>query len=212
MEQKEILEKIEEMFKDQKSSGFVTHLLHSYLPVNKVKTVTEKPKGKRPMTCAITGQKLISFDEIREIMMSSISNWDTFKKSLLLDMDKEGNITQKHPEVSEEIKDDQKSKLKDRVLAYTGEDTTTMLSKDSVECLLIWFQGKILSGDGKINWIAKKIQLNKALKPLKGSKDNETKKQIKKAHKIVNKPSKTTLGDLTALQQLKEKLEKQEKD
>jgi len=212
MEQKEIIKKIEQLFNDEKSSNFVTHLLHAYLPLDKVKTATEKPKGKRPMKCAITGQKLISLDEIGKIMISQMDNWDNFKKSLMLTLDENDNVTQKHPEASEKITEDHKKQMNGRVLGYTGEDTTTFLSEDAVKCLLMWVHDKILSGNGKINWIVKKIQLNKSLKPLKGSSDKETKKQIKKAHKIVNKPSKTTLGDLDALQNLKKKLEEQEEN
>jgi hypothetical protein len=212
MEQKEILEKIEELFTNQKSSGFLTHLLHAYLPLDKVKTVAEKPKGKKPMRCAITGQRLISMDEVGKIMISQMDDWDNFKKSLLLTLDANDKVTQKHPEASKKITEDQKKQLNGRVLGYTGEDTNTFLSEEAVKCLIMWVQDKIFSGNGKINWIMKKINLNKTLKPLKDSKDKETKKQIKKAHKIVNKPSKTTLGDLDALQELKKKLEDQEKN
>jgi len=206
MEQKEILEKIEDLWKDQKSSGFLTHVLHSYLPLHKVKTVTEKPKGKRPMLCAITGIKLISLDEVGKLMLDQLDDMDAFKKSLLLTLDTEGNAIPKHPELN-----NPKEKLKGRVLGFTGEETNTYLSKEAAKCLLIWVQDKILSGDGKINWIVKKMQLNKVLKPLKDSKDKETKKQIKTAHKIVNKPAKTSFGDLQTLQDLKKKLEDQEK-
>lgn len=212
MEQKEILEKIEELFTNQKSSGFLTHLLHAYLPLDKVKAVTEKPKGKKPMRCAITGQKLISMDEIGKIMISQMDDWENFKKSLMLSLDSDDKLTPKHPEAKEKITADQQKKLNGRVLGYTGQETNTYLSEEAVKCLLMWVQDKILSGNGKINWIVKKINLNKVTKPLKESADKETKKLIKKAHKVINKPSKTTLGDLDALQELKKKLEEQEKN
>lgn len=211
MEQQEILEKIENLFNDQKSSGFVTHLLHAYLPLDKVKTVIEKPTGKKPMKCAITGVKLISLDEAGKIMLDQFEDVDNFKKSLMLTLNDNGEAISKHPEAVEKIKEDQKKKLDGRIIGYTGEDTTTFLSKEAIDALLMWVTDKIASGNGKVNWIIKKVQLNKVLKPLKNVEDVETKKQIKKAHKIVNKPSKTTLGDLSALQDLKKKLEKQSK-
>lgn len=199
MENQELFKKIEDLFTNQKSSKFLTHLMHSYLPTSKVNVVLDKPSSKHQHKCAITGVKLVSYNEAATIFQNQMNDLEAFKQSLIIKLDSDGNtITGESPF---------KEKLNGRILGYTGEETNTYLCKEAIEALLNWTMSKMLKGDKKINFIVKKLNLNN--NSPKSSKPKTSKpKSYNKIPKQPIKSSSTTLGDFQALKDLKAKMEK----
>lgn len=189
---KKIHEKLDKMYQDQKSKNFVLHLIRAYMPLNKVSKVFMKPEKLSKFKCALTGTKLISIDEIFEIM-----NSEEYHESFIDDL--------KYNTGLQEKPDDYKPTLlklsKGRLMGFQGRDTTTYLCQEAAQCLYDWVSNKIIQGDGKINWTLRQMQedhFNKA--------NPFSKKKPKNKPRNQNKRAKTSLGDIDALKKLKEKL------
>jgi hypothetical protein len=199
---KKIHEKLEKMYKDNNSKNFVLHLIRSYLPIDKTSKVFMKPENIKKFKCSLTGSKLISIDEIFTIMKSEEYN-DNFIQDL-----KYNTGLQERPADYQPIL----LKLSNgRIMGFQGQDTTTYLCQEAVQCLFDWVTNKLLMGDGKINWTIRQMKADAFISNFNGPKfeDPETKKQVDRIKKVVKNPkkAKTTLGDLDVLKALKAKLE-----
>lgn len=181
MTEKEILEKLEKMHNDPKSAGFMTHLLYSYFPVSKAKNVIGTIDNKK-FKCSITNVKLTSLEDLIDS--------ETLNKSLMINTD----LSPKHPEASKEIVSNIQKITDNNNAAITGLNTDTFLSVIAFKTLINWVSKKILSGDVKFNKLIEKIN-----NPVKN-------KNVPKRN--INVSKKTTLGDLSVLQELKKKFNK----
>lgn len=184
-----IKKKIDELYADNKSKGFLNHLIKTYLPVNKVVKVFEKPNEGR-LVCVLTGQKLITVEEILAAVHS-----DEFKQSLNNDLKAsiEGKI---EPTAMTKA-------MNGKVLALTGEKTTTFISYLGAQALYEWVTDKIFAGDAHIKWL---------INSMRNESDPNKGKFQKKTQAEANgyrKPA-TTFGDLGILKDLKNQLEKEE--
>jgi hypothetical protein len=204
--QDEIVKKIEEIYTSKNKEGkptgknFITHLLRAYFPVGKAQRVLDVPA--KPMKCAITGQKLFAVGEI----WNAMQNPDFFKdmtKSMIIHLDPE----------AEKVESPLVKVAKGRVLAITGEKTDTYLCQESYQALYNWYVDKILRDDKHIAWVMKdmrnKVIINSVRERLPEAEDQ---KKIDRLEKIAQRPKRATmsLGDLSALQELQEKLKQQE--
>ncbi len=200
--QDSIILKIEEIYQSKNKEGqetgkkFISHLLRSYFPIGKCQKVIDIPE--KPMKCAITGEKLFAFGEIWNAMQDK----EYFKKMMLVSLNPE-----------EKRENPFKDVANGRVLGLTGLKTDTYLCQDAYQALYNWFANKILSGDSHINWIMtderKKSDISKIREILPEAEDQ---KKIDRAVQILKRPKRATmsLGDMSVLQELQEKLKLQE--
>lgn len=197
--------KIEQLYENEKARGFVNHLIHAYLPVNKITKVWEFEKNK-PHKCSICGHELIDIETVFERVQKSKDFASEFVDQIRKDI--EGKPT----------------KFEDRfmvkhvthgaVMAWTGEKTDTMVCQSCVQELLNMVQMGLLMGDKNITYQVNKMQRSQMFgsfisSPSLNSDEIKVVEKIEK--KIENNPQhKATFGDLEILQKLKEKMEKED--
>lgn len=177
-----IKKKIDALYADPKSKGFLNHLIKAYVPADKLQNVTIKPKDAK-LVCVLTNDKLISVAEISAALLKN--NPD------LISID----------QVSEKDIDDAR---KGKASALTGDKTNTFISQEAADALYEWITEKLLTGDSHIKWL-----INSMRNP---NKPNGTfKKNLNGPSNGYRKPA-TTLGDLDSLQKLKAQFEAEEKN
>lgn len=208
MSNKMIVEKIEEIYTSKDKNGnqtgknFISHLVRSYFPTNKV----EKAVSGKKMRCAITGRPLFSLSDI-EKAVNSDEFMNEFKKEILYTLNPENN--NKGPEHPI------KKFVNGKQLGITGNKTNTFLSVEAYEELTSWVFDKIVKGDKHLEWVVRDMgnkELIKYLNSILPKPEKKEEKKFKKAshpriYTTQTAVSKSTLGDLSALQELKKKLE-----
>jgi hypothetical protein len=197
---KKIHEKLEKMYNDGKSKNFVLHLIRSYLPVDKTTKVFTKPENMKKFKCSLTSASLISIDEIFQIIQS-----DEYNENFIQDLKFNTGLQEKPADYQPTL-----IKLsKGKIMGFQGQDTTTYLCQEAVQCLFDWVTSKILTGDGKINWTIRQMKTDAFTSKFDKFEDSETKKQVDRIKQITKNPKKamTNLGDFEVLKSLKSKLE-----
>lgn len=198
---------VEKLYNDEKSRGFVNHLIHSYLPVNKVTKVWDFTDKKIKHTCSICGHELIDLTTVMTRMSNSKEFMSDFTKQLRNDINgiktpKEEHFIIKHV-------------THGAIQAFTGKGTTTYLCQDCVKELLDFVSTGLLMGDKNIVY-----QINKMRRTSMFNHFNENpalneheKKTVKEIQSNVEKNKKhtATFGDLEVLQNLKKKMEQNNK-
>jgi hypothetical protein len=213
MSNQQIIEKIEEIYTSKDKNGnqtgknFISHLVRSYMPTSKVEKSTTSA-GKK-MRCAITGRKLFSLSDV-ENTINSDEFMSDFQKNILYTLNPENNNKgQDHPI---------KKFVNGKQLGITGNKTNTFLCIEAYEELTNWVFDKIVKGDKHLEWVVRDmgnkqlIQHLNDLLPKPEKKDNkkfnkDNKKAAPRIYTTQTAASKSTLGDLSALQELKKKLE-----
>lgn len=180
----------------QKNKTFFSHLIKAYLPVNNLTVAVAKPKRKdKKAKCVFTKKELVTLDQAKsgvdiEAMRVKM---DEFAKSF--DSEK-GCFTSSTP---------MKQLFNGNVLAIQGKDTETYMSQESFATFITWVMAKIAEGDKHIKW---------TISQMKGTKfhpgiiisDKKPEKKQKPVHAYSTGSSTTTLGDLSELQKLRDKL------
>lgn len=199
--------KIHLLYDETKSRGFVNHLIQAYLPVYKVTKVwtfeDKRPKHK----CSICNADLIDLNTVIDRMQKSEEFMGDFVKQLQNDVNgiktpKEDHFMIKHV-------------THGAIMAFTGEKTTTYLCQDCVKQLLEFVQTMILMGDNNINYQVNKMRRTAMFNtftenPTLDEHEKETVKEIQK-NVEKNKKHTATFGDLEVLQNLKKKMEENDK-
>jgi len=207
MEKNKIIDKIEEMYNlrdengKQKNKAFFSHLMKSYLPNKSVKVALEKPKDKKVnVRCVFTKKRLTTVDK-------AVNNAPTedFRRKInefvgTFDNDK-ACFTSITP---------MKQIFGDKGVALQGNETKTYMSQESYLAFLQWVMkkyktgGKEGKGDGHIKWIVNGMAKD-GLHPLITVKARKPKSK-KKPRMYSTGDNTATLGDLSALQKLKDKM------
>jgi hypothetical protein len=192
MSDEEIYKKIEEIYKDEKGKGFITHLLRSFLPINRSTFMLLKDEKKK-MRCSITNISLISKDEIIKFQ---IENHEQIFKNMsdrLLGKTTENVVV---------------DNFKGKMLAVQCEKSERLLCLPAVQQLLNFASNELLKDNKHISFI------------IRDERSKETGVQVSSRKPVytVNKPEQrpiikatTKLGDLESLQNLKNKLESEGK-
>lgn len=198
--QQEMIKKLDELYSNDKSKNFVLHMVRAYLPLTKASKVFIKPEKLGKFKCAITGVKLISIDEIFQLMKG-----EEYQESLMDDLKYNAGLALEGKELPEDYVNPLVKLANGRMIGFQGEETSTYLCQEAIYALFEWVSIKILNGDGKINWTVNKMK-NSGLPNLKkkGVLD-KPKTSVPKPKRAVN-----TLGDFGVLGQLKDKLTEQE--
>jgi len=222
--EEEIYKKIEEIYGQEKGKNFITHLLRSFLPINRSKFMFELNKDKK-MICAITGSKLICR---AEVMKFQLDNVDVILKNFsdrLLQKTTENVVI---------------NNFKGKFMAIECESSNRLLTLTAVEQLFNFSATELLKGNKHIEFILRDEQ-KKEMAKTKTETDSEhysewnkikqfpttdeikpKKFNLKTPEKFKNtekpkfeKPKEkelvSTFGDLAALQNLKKKLEEEGK-
>ncbi len=198
--------KIEELYENEKSRGFVNHLIHAYLPLYKVTKVWVFEDKKPVHKCSICGQNLIDIETVFQRVAKSKEFAGEFVDQLRKDLDGKP--------VKYEDRFMVKHITQGAVMAWTGEKTTTHLCQQCVQDLLNMVQTGIIMGDKNINYQVNKMRRNTFFESFTSSPSlNPT--EIKVVENIQEKVEKApqhkaTFGDLEVLQQLKKKMEDEE--
>lgn len=196
MTENEINKRLDEMYRAEKSKKFLTHLIKSYFPTNKVEKVFDKPVGK--FRCAITNTPLISVNEAYEIATTK-----EYFDSMM------SHIKSGFSENQKEIEHPSVEAFGNRKIGVTSKDTDTFISIPIYPIFYNWLAKKVLSGDKNINGIINSMKSNMFPNKEKSEnkKGNDTAKK-EDAIKPKEKIKKPTFGDLDVLKELKVKMEK----
>lgn len=200
MTDEQVYQKIEEMYRTDKGKRFVSHLIHSFFPVDKTWYAFEEiPKNSK---CCITRTPLISKMQAIQLHQEAIPEIMKHMKEMFK-VDKDGKpSTEEHPLAK---------KLKGRVLAVVCDGSDKMMTAQAYGQLYNFIANKLLMGDGNINFILKRKQAKQMVKHLQDKNIVTNDKEAHVVKKRIEKPKTTTLGDLQILQDLKTKMKAAEK-
>ena len=199
---------IEKLYAEPKAKGFVNHLIGAYLPVSKPTKLWSWKPGVRHQ-CNICSKKLISVDEVLNGM---IQQDEKLRAEFMPFLQKQIN----GEEVKVEDHPMYKHVTQGRVLGWQGKETDTVLCLDCIHDLLGMVQNGLLMGDKNITWRVNKLRREEVFDVFKNHErtDPEEKKMVEDIEKRVERsPNKkiTTFGDLKVLQDLKAKMEQDDK-
>jgi hypothetical protein len=187
-------EKLDKLYADKKARNFINHLIRSYLPMNKVYKIMEKPDGKPAnFKCALSNQPLVSINELLERLNSEETKQDFMNniKNLFKEGDERYSIAE--------------SLLGRQSLGVQGKNTDTYMSYEAFQSFYDWVVTKMLMGDKHINWVLGKVNRSKFNERAENIENPELQAKLEKLN-TVNQAT-FTLGDLGALQALKNKMD-----
>lgn len=196
---------IEKLYENPKSKNFVNHLIRAYLPIDKSSKVWEfEDKKENGHKCNVCGHDLIDLSTIMVRMQTSEGFMNDTIRDLRLRVNgesiaREDNAMYKHI-------------THGAIMAWTGEKTTTHLCLGCIEDLLHMVENGILCGDKNLIWIINQMRRDTVFSAFKESPafNDEEKKKIDDIKKQADK-KKMTFADLDVLQQLKAKMEAEQK-
>jgi len=195
MSREDINKKLDELFEDKKARSFFNHLVKSYVPNTKVDKVFIKPKSG--FKCVLTNDKLISVNEILEDVKTEEFRDDVFKYL----------HTMLNPEI--EVEAPIKKLMAGRQIAIQGEKTDTFMSMECYTYFYDWVIGKFLKGDKHISWLMGDVNRKKFMKRAMKSNDPDVQNFVKAQEKEeMGNRATYSLGDMSVLQALKDKMEK----
>jgi len=203
VKEKSLIDKIDEMYHrldengKRKNKAFFSHLIRSYTPFRSVDVVSSNPDPKDKkirLMCVFSRKKLASVEGLKKGNSS-----DAFAKNLdafINSFDKDKGCFTSTTSMDQ--------LLKGRIIALQGRDTKTYMSPEAYMTFLNWVMAKYLSKDKDIVFLVNKLA-NKKFHPTITVKPKK-----KKMYSTDNK--KSTLGDLGALQELRDKFKDEEGD
>lgn len=213
-----IYKKIESIYATEGGKKFITHLLYSFFPTSKSDFMWDDPTDGRPMKCCITDIPLMSKSGAMQLSM------DTMPESIKYISDK-----LKWEQENEDCFDEEGKRIPckefktplpehpmikaaaGRVLGVECKDSKKLLCQNAYQQLLNFYQNKILCGDNHINYIAKQSRLKESINYMKEKEIIRTPEEEKVVRKNVETPKKVTFGDMIQLQELKKRMEENEK-
>lgn len=195
---------IEKLYSEEKSKGFVNHLIHSYLPVSKVTKVWDFSDKQRTHRCSVCSHELIDVNTVMSRMSASSEElMKDFSKQVRNDINGIKTPVEDHFLV--------KHVTHGAIQAFTGQKTTTYLCQDCVKELLDFVSTGLITGDQNIAYQINKMRRTEMFSaftenPALDEHEKETVKEIQK-NVEQNKKHVATFGDLEVLQNLKKKME-----
>jgi len=208
MTKEDIINKIEEIYnsknKEGKSTGknFITHIIRAYTPVGKIQKIWDS--SSKNLKCAITGHGVCTIEDAFQALHS-----EGMDKKMIEHLKAWGRGEAGIAE-SPFVK-----QLEGKVIGYTGQKTDTVMCLDAVEAFIAWLQHKILIGDKHISWVVGDMRKKEFIKVVREKLPaQEDQQRIDILEKASKHPKRATmsLGDMSALQELQQKLKNQEKN
>ena len=185
-------EKLDEMYKNEKSRKFVYHLIRAYFPLTNVEKVWVGPK--RNFSCALTSDRLIGANDV--LLAAKGDEHEGAIKDYLINDFTDSSVTTNTP-----------SKFGGNKLGLTGNETSTYLSYHTFVGLYEWVIQKISEGDRFFIEFVKEIDsegMAKSALSMVGDEGLKSRLSALKVH--FDNSKKTTLGDLESLQKLRDTL------
>jgi hypothetical protein len=172
-------EKIESLYKEPKSKGFITHLLRSFFPIGKASELFSRPNDKTTLKCAITGVSLCSKEDKINVVLS-------VKDDLVDDMiqSMKTAFSNKPHTPSENVTAISKT-FNDMSVAVSSPNSDKYLSEEAYKELYNFYATQILKGDKNIAWIAKNEIAKQRISNLENYGVSFTPKEKKVVHKAV---------------------------
>lgn len=181
------------MLLNPKAKGFLTHLIKNYMPLSNVVQVVKKPRGE--FKCVLTKEQLISQEEILDAVQSEEFKADFFNFSKSMFDEKSDRTTP------------MANLLSERKLAVTGKDTTSFMAYATFNEFASWVFNKLAMGEKHVTWLLKANYKDK-VQPFK-----EPFKRVQmEGVETVGKAATYTMGEVSGLQALKERLISYEAD
>lgn len=200
---------VQKLYAEPKAKGFVNHLISAYLPIHKANKVWNFKPGQKHK-CNVCSRSLM---DIQEAFNNLVKNDESLRKEfhevLVKQIEGEAVKLEEHPFY--------KYVTKGKVQAFTGEKTDTVLCSGCIQDLLNMVQTGLLTNDKNIAWKVNKMQRSQVFDKFKDSKNlnPDEKKTVEDIEKRVERSQKkavTSLGDFQVLQDLKAKMEQNDKD
>ena len=204
MTDQEIYKKIEDTYKSEKGKGFITHLLRSFFPAGKANYAFFKEEGM-VYKCCITGTKLGTKEDIFAVLQSEEGRkayMDDFMSMVKATANNEKEYTHC----------DEFLALRDKVkpLAVVAEKSNKCLSAEAYKQLQNFFVNELFRDNKHINLIANNERDKETINFAKKDGIVKTKREKRAVHRKMEH-STTKLGDLTALQEIRKRIEESEK-
>lgn len=204
MTEQEIYKKIEEIYNSEKGKGFITHLLRSFFPVGKANYAWFKEESK-VYKCCITGVKLGTKEDIFAALNSEegrtawMNDFKAMTKAMASDQ-------------TEYTHSEEFIALKEKVnpLAVVTEKSDKCLSQEAYQQLQNFYVNELFRDNKHINWIANNERAKETIKFAKKDGLVKTKREERAVHKKIEH-SGMKLGDLQALQDIRNRMEKENK-
>jgi len=191
MTKEEIHASLDAMLDNSKSRNFLNHLVRAYFPIANIDKVWDKPEG--PFKCVLTKEELISVSEI----LGTIET-EEFKQQFFLSI--KNSLDENAPKINPF-----KTLLGDRLLGFTGTQTTTFMCQEATLEFYNWVITKSLKNDKHINWLLGSIRKSSFLKRAENIEDEEVQKKVQNMKKKKVEASTYTIGETDAFKKLKEK-------
>lgn len=206
-------EQIEKLFDKRwngdKSHNFMRHVVRSFFPISKAQLMWEN-KSKKPMKCAFLDIKVYSIEEALNVVGE---NQDLLVEGFKQTAQYILNGGEKKPNPLVE-------KLGGKICrCYYSAESDVVISEPAMQVLVGWVQNKILT-DGKMNFLLKDMMIKENTKATASGGEAIFKSVVNTHKERANnnnnhshvksvKPATMSLGDIPALQALKEKLDKE---
>ncbi len=191
MTKQEINDSLDAMLANPKSRNFINHLVRAYFPITNVEKVWDKPSG--PMKCVLTKYDLVSVEEILAGMETEQFKQD-FKNSL------KGMLDENAPKINPI-----KNLVGDKVLGFTGTNTTTFMCQEALQAFYDWVITKGLMNDKHINWLLGSIRRSTLIPRAETIDNAEVQEKVQKIKKQETKGTTYSLGEVDAFKKLREK-------
>lgn len=202
MTEQEIYKKIEDIYNSEKGKGFITHLLRSFFPAGKGNYALFNEEEKK-YVCCITGEKLGTKEDIFATIQSEEGQkiyMDDFKgMAKAVGSGEEWKHTDEFLELKKQI----------NPLAVVAENSTKCLSVEAYQQLQNFYMSEMLKDNKHINWIANNERAKETINFAKKDGLVKTKREERAVHRKLEH-STTKLGDLKALQDIRDRIEKNE--
>jgi len=155
----EIVKKLDEMYANPKSKGFVNHMIKSYSYLNNVTNLGNKLD--RVSNCSLTNKRLTSIEEVNQMGL-------TEDKLKTFDFDLVSMIKGSKP--SDLFTNEYKGKR----IALTSNETTTLISYEGLVGLLTWIETKLVVNDKNVSWLVNSVKPKKSELEIRGYKKPTT--------------------------------------
>jgi hypothetical protein len=204
MTEQEIYKKIEDIYNSDKGKGFITHLLRSFFPVGKGNYAFFNEEDKK-YVCCITGVKLGTKEDIFATLQSKEGQkvyMDDFfgMTKAMVNGDKEYTHSEEFLALREKV----------NPLAVVAEKSTKCLSVEAYQQLQNFYVNELFRDNKHIIWISNNERAKETIKFAKRDGLVKTKREERAVHRKLEH-STTKLGDLKALQEIRNRIEKNEK-
>lgn len=200
MDKRELFDKLNQMWDDDKSRKFLSHLVRNFLPVNKAKYVVFGEDNTEDLKCCLSGEKVHTKADMTGFLLKHSDQLTNHMLDSMKAMAK-GEPEPPHPLA------EYKGTFN---LAIRCDGSDKIMSEQVYLNFVDWVLTKMLT-DNHMSWIARDMRNKNTADHLGKYASNDTEnKVVRKVEKHARSKSGLTLGDMDVLKQLSEKMKSEE--